>query len=154
MRAFQLKSGQTVLVDDEDFDRVSNYRWHVASDGYVGRTYRANGKINTEYLHQIVLPGCAKVDHQNGQKLDNQKRNLRPVTDGQNQANTLKWAGPRSSHFRGVHWNKQVKKWQVRFGKNPRRHIGLFEDEKAAARAYDAARVERYGEFAALNFPP
>jgi hypothetical protein len=31
--------------------------------------------------------------------------------------------------------------------------IGYFDDETAAARAYDAKAKELYGEFAALNFP-
>jgi hypothetical protein len=44
--------------------------------------------------------------------------------------------------------------WHSQIKENGRQvTIGYFDDEEAAARAYDAKAKELYGEFAALNFP-
>ena len=56
-----------------------------------------------------------------------------------------------SSKFRGVHWNKRGQKWKAEIridGKQT--HLGLFDNEKTAARKFDehAARLGRL-----LNFP-
>jgi hypothetical protein len=64
-----------------------------------------------------------------------------------------KWAGT-SSRFRGVCWHARELKWQVGITVNKnRRHIGYFDTEEAAARAYDAAARQYHGANARLNFP-
>ena len=59
---------------------------------------------------------------------------------------------PKRSAFRGLHWNKQCKKWHVRISYgNKQYHVGLFDAEERAARAYDAAARQHNGERAQLN---
>ena len=61
----------------------------------------------------------------------------------------------RVSGYRGVSWQKENQKWRVRVGVHGKRiHVGLFEDELEAARAYDRVAYEHLGETARLNFPP
>eukprot|EP00284_Hemiselmis_tepida_P009317 CAMPEP_0174932286 /NCGR_PEP_ID=MMETSP1355-20121228/35615_1 /TAXON_ID=464990 /ORGANISM="Hemiselmis tepida, Strain CCMP443" /LENGTH=450 /DNA_ID=CAMNT_0016178687 /DNA_START=170 /DNA_END=1518 /DNA_ORIENTATION=- len=44
------------------------------------------------------------------------------------------------SRFYGVHWNRRKRKWRVRIKANGRdTHVGYFNDEGSAARAYDQA---------------
>jgi hypothetical protein len=58
-----------------------------------------------------------------------------------------------SSRFLGVSWLRQNGKWRAQIGKNGHsRHLGLFDDEVEAAKAYDAAARETHREFASLNF--
>ncbi len=58
-----------------------------------------------------------------------------------------------SSEFRGVSWHKRNGKWEVRVQhQRKRRHVGCFDDEAAAARAYDAKAAELHGRKAKFNF--
>ena len=46
-----------------------------------------------------------------------------------------------------------MRKWRAAIRENGRsRHIGCFEDEVEAAKAYDKAAEKYHGEFATLNF--
>ena len=60
----------------------------------------------------------------------------------------------KTSRFKGVCWDKSKGKWQAGITIN-RRYIflGRYADETDAARAYDAAALAAWGEFARLNFP-
>lgn len=92
------------------------------------------------------------VDHINRDKSDNRISNLRVATKAQNAANTGPLAG--TSSFRGVSARKRDGRWIatiVRGGKQ--RWLGAFKSEEDAARAYDRAAADIYGEYAFLNFP-
>jgi len=59
------------------------------------------------------------------------------------------------SRFKGVKRNcGRGKPWQAKIHVNGRCvHIGNFTTEESAARAYDSAALEHFGEFARLNCP-
>jgi hypothetical protein len=59
-----------------------------------------------------------------------------------------------TSQYRGVCWDKQRRKWIARITRDGKKHsLGYFEVEEDAAKAYDAAALEKDGHQAALNFP-
>ena len=98
-------------------------------------------------MHMLIT-GYPLTDHRNGDGLDNQRHNLRPATNSQNNHNRGPAIG-RSSSYKGVHWHKGCRKWQASIridGK--RRHLGLFASEEDAARAYAEAALEVQGEYA------
>jgi hypothetical protein len=98
------------------------------------------------------------IDHVNGIKDDNRWENIRECTTQQNCMNTSSRRGS-SSKYRGVHKRvtldsmcnrKEVWIAGIYFDKK-KKHLGYFDNERDAARAYNAAAEEHFGEFAKLN---
>lgn len=149
-----MNNGCFALVDDEDYERVTQRKWRLHGNPadktqYAAAHVRIDGKAKRELMHRFILqakPGQT-IDHKNRNGLDNRKSNLRYCTLSQNQANTETRTG--SSRFRGVSWYKPTKKWRVKVGKNG--FVGYYSTEEEAARIYNEKAVKRYGEFATLN---
>lgn len=156
-REIPLTQGLVTLVDDEDYDRVmAAGKWYAHRNGrvfYARRNVRLpDGRQGAVLLHAF-LTGFAVTDHVNRDGLDNRRANLREATHAENVRNARRRSDNQSG-FKGVTWHKQCRKWnaQIRTGAD-RRHLGLFSTPDAAARAYDEAAREMFGEFAGLNFP-
>jgi len=94
------------------------------------------------------------IDHINQNKTDNRIENLRPATTSQNMANIAKVKKNPLSKYKGVSFHKTHNKFiaSIRYHKKTY-HLGYFNNEKEAARAYDNKAIEFFGEFACLNFP-
>jgi hypothetical protein len=154
------RPGLIALVDDDDYEAVSRYRWNP----YIGGRARSRGQTLWDapciYAHARIdgrwrsmhhfLTGWLRVDHEDHNGLNNQHFNLRKATDSQNGANRRKFVA--SSTFKGVTWNKKAGKWQAQIKVNGQStYLGLFSREQDAAAAYDAAARECFGEFAYVN---
>lgn len=159
MKRIPLTKGESAVVDDEDFDRFSRYRWCLHGDGYAARGYNREGKVRIVKLHHEILgiPELGReVDHINGDKLDNRKCNLRFVTHQQNIFNTKKRIaaspGVKPSKYKGVVWRNDRNKWRSSITIDGEKvYLGLFLSEQEAARAYNLAASRLFGEFARLN---
>ena len=121
-------------------------------DGHgVRKRFRVHQLVAQEFLDRPDLGQALRVDHIDRNRVNNQVSNLRYATDSQNGANRTKKANT-SSTYRGVCWDSTRKKWRVDIMQNYRRnHIGYYDDEREAARAYNARAHELFGEFANLN---
>lgn len=142
-----------MIVDDEDYDLVSKYKWYKATDGYV---YTKIPKTTTTLLaHRLILPNIKMIDHANGDKYFNSKTNLREATDSQNQQNRSKiLTNKTTSKYKGVSCYKIDSFWRAKIKINGKIiPLGRFALEVEAALAYDIAAKEYFGEFALLNFP-
>lgn len=161
MREIPLSQGAVAKVDDEDYDWLIECKWCLHSCGYAMRnTSRKTGK-HVSYMHREIMRRVVgellsikkQVDHIDGDKLNNQRENLRLVSKGQNQMNGKPQRGS-TSQYKGVSWSNDRKKWVAQIKRAGKFHyIGRFESEDEAARAYDAKAKELFGEFAWLNFP-
>lgn len=155
MKTIKLTQGKETVVDDEDWLWASRFNWYYSKSGYALRkSSRAIGHKNI-YLHKEIMCvlDSVEVDHINGDKLDNQKQNLRKCTHAENMRNS-KMRVNNTSGYKGV----------VRIGKNGlwRAQINIdgkcvfimnSYDPKECAEAYDKAAKEYHGKFANLNFP-
>ncbi|QGH72302.1 MAG: zinc binding loop region of homing endonuclease [Podoviridae sp. ctg2L5] len=153
MKSKDLGSGNVVLVDDEDFHFLEKYNWCVNSSNYVMRVKTKSGKRETITLHRLItgVPSNLQVDHANGNRLDNRRKNLRVCTRSQNCVNRTSKVKSKSG-YRGV--TKHYNKWRARIEQNGKKiHLGLFETPELAAKAYDQIALSLYGDFAVLNFP-
>jgi hypothetical protein len=138
-------AGGLALVSLADAERVGGERWFVDDRGYV-RSSRYG------LLHRFVVgarPG-EQIDHRNRVRSDCRRENLRRANAQQNAANMAKRPG--SSRFKGVSWDRRRGRWVAKIMVDYRSiHLGFFDDETAAAEAYDGAARRYFGEFAATN---
>jgi len=150
IKRIPLGEGQYALVDAADYEWLSRYTWRF----YNGYAARQQGR-KTIYMHREIMqpPKGMIVDHVNHHKLDNSRTNLRVCTRRENILNQTSKRTSRS-RFKGVEYRKGSDKCFARIRVNGQRlWLGTFDDEIEAARAYDRAAVEHFGEFAHLNFP-
>lgn|SRR3990167_2809158 len=140
-----------VLLDDEDFERVKNIKWHYHHGGHSDNWYAmTSGSV---LMHRLIMntPKGMEVDHINGNGLDNRRENLRICTVGQNRMNR-KISKNNSSGFNGVYWEKAKNSWRVKIHANNRFiHVGNFVNLRKAAISYNEAAQRYFGEFARLN---
>lgn len=151
VRVIKLTQGKVALVDTEDFERVSAFKWYA---GQRRGTWYAftDGVGKTTAMHRLVLNAQVgeEVDHRNNDGLDNTKRNLRVVTHTQNLQNRR----PSNRYtFKGVSYHDGAQKYRARITKDGKQiHLGFFVDDVDAAKAYDEAAKELFGEHAQTNF--
>lgn len=146
-----LTQGQFAIVDADDYEKLSQYKWHVSGKGDMLYACRTENR-RTIMMHRQILnaPADMHCDHINHNGLDNRKANLRLCTPQQNACNRRPLEC--TSKYKGVHWDSLSRKWRAEIRHNGQKiHIGYFDYELDAAIAYDDYAIELFGEFAYLN---
>jgi hypothetical protein len=159
-RRIRLNIGKYARVDPPRFHEISKYTWFAKKDSHYATTYKAvrltpHGSFNCLiYMHRQILnaPKGRIIDHKDGNGLNNTSDNLRFATKSQNGCNKQ---GRRntSSKYKGIAWNRRTKRWIATINVDKKRlHLGYFDSETDAAKAYDIAAKKYHREFACLNF--
>lgn len=151
MKQIPLTKGYFALVDDADFEWLSQWKWCASvKDGkvYAKRTSRSI------MMHRVIMGVTdpkIKVDHEDLTGNNNQRNNLRIATHAQNLCNRA--IDKRStSGFKGVSWCKIMGKWRAYIVKNYKQTVlGYSECPRVCARTYNEAAKELHGKFASLN---
>ena len=151
-----LSNGMYALIDESDRKLVEGYKWHAlkAPNNYYAITPMKNRQRSNLKMHRLILdaPKGMEVDHINHDGLDNRRENIRLCTTAQNHAN-MRSRKNSSSRFKGVGLHKPSGKWVARIVVNRKYvHLGCFQDEEDAAKAYDVKAKEHFGVFSFTNF--
>jgi hypothetical protein len=172
-RRIPLTQGRYAIVDPADYPRLSRYKWRLCRTKgknalYAERSIRLpNGKYSRILMHRQIMEKINSnlryttynrrttnlvIDHMNGDGLDNRRANLRLATVAQNAWNSKKRNS--RSGYKGVWFAADKGLWRAAIVYHGRRiHLGYFKDKIAAAKAYDAAAIKYYKQFARPNFP-
>lgn len=155
-KQIQLTKGQVAIVDDKWFEDLNRYKWCASYIPRMKSYYAVRGSGHGKKLilmHRVITnaPDGTKVDHKNRNTLYNLEENLRVCTNSQNLTNRGAQIN-NISGYKGV--SSSLEKWYARIKIGEKQvYLGTFETAELAARAYDAAAKQNFGEFAGLNFP-
>lgn len=155
VKTIPLTRGYEAIVDDEDFEELSKFKWcAVNPSGKLIYARRSVGDSGCVYMHRQLMPDLRQVDHVNRDGLDNRRANLRGADHSQNQFNTPKRRRRgATSKFKGVSRSANGR-WRAHIGvRHKNVYIGTFDSEVAAANAYDQMCRAIRPNVAHLNFP-
>lgn len=149
-----LTRGLVALCSPEDVPMVAERKWTAfpkPGGAYASITIvSANGSQGTRLMHRLILGGGPHLtDHINGDRLDNRRCNLRPCTPSENMRNTRKRRDSQSS-YKGIYPSKWGFYARIRLN-GRQQSLGHFGSQEEAARVYDAAALQHFGEFARTN---
>ncbi|WP_204371549.1 HNH endonuclease [Burkholderia multivorans] len=158
MKEISLTRGKVALVDDDDYEHISQYKWHVSSSGYARRNVphpTKYGKRTLLLMHRAIMglshDDKREVDHIDGNRLNNCRANLRICSHSENARNKSPYAHS-TVGLKGVTKKGGGERWKAQIMLNGRRkHLGYFATPEEAHAAYRKAAAELHGEFARLE---
>jgi hypothetical protein len=150
------------LIDDGDFSLVSKYKWYLNHKGYAQRNRRQQNFVKDKLpilMHCLIIGQRygLTTDHINGNKLDNQKENLRFISN----TNNIRRRGKQKNSttgYKGVYFykSKNLKPTTIRYWSGIRVNkklvfIGYFSDKIEAVTAYNNASKKYHGDYGYQN---
>lgn len=156
MKEIKLTKNQISIVDDEDYEKLNQYKWHSVGINmyYAQRTVHNKGNKYNIKLHREIMnvtDSKIHIDHINGNSLDNRKENLRVCSNAENSRNS-KIKNSNLYGLKGIRFNKINKNWNAQITVNYKQiHLGCFKTKEEAAIAYNDAAIKYHGEFAKVN---
>lgn len=131
-------------IDVDDYERVSKLHW--CRKNKDPKTYCRNS-LNSLDLHTFIfgqIDGFV-VDHENRDRTDCRKSNLRHVTEQMNAINKGKQSNNTSGHV-GVSWDKQKQRWEAHIKLNgKKKFLGYYDDIEDAVSSRLKAEIEYFG---------
>jgi hypothetical protein len=157
--AIPLSKGKVTIISQADGD-LTEYSWHYnTSDGYAQRQVERDGKTKHIFLHRIIgerilnrlLTREDFIEHINGDKLDNRRENILPMTASE-RSQRRKTSKLKTLGYKGIFYHKNRNNYEARITiHGHRKSLGSYLTPEEAARAYNEAARAYYGEKARLN---
>lgn len=145
-----LSNNEFFYFDLEDYDKIKNYYWQIATNGYI------YNKTSNEYilLHRLILNLSDRQltgDHIDLNKKNNRKFNLRICSMQKNSFNRGLYKNNKSG-VTGVFWSKNVNKWVAQIKYNYKQNIlGYFNDFNEAVKVRKEAEEKYFGKYSYDN---
>lgn len=140
-----LTESYDILIDKEDFEKVSKGQWYVfmnRKNSYLKDiieilyTISVNGKTKVYNIYQWILDSKYKnviIDHKNRNRLDNRKCNIEISDATKNRINQT---------YKGYNYDKRTRKYLVRISINKKAiNIGRYNTELEAETIYLKAMI-------------
>jgi hypothetical protein len=141
------RNNNSFIMDVDDYYKFNDMCWHADNKGYIVNSIRNRANIK---MHRLVMscPTGMCVDHINGDKYDNRKKNLRICTNTENARNHVPQKNKTISGISKTKYNK----WMARIGFDGERiYLGTFDSEQKAIAARIKAENELYGSFSYIG---
>jgi hypothetical protein len=93
MKLIPLTQGKFAQVDDDMFEFLNKFKWHLArgrTTNYAEMNHWYDKKVTHSHMHHVIAGfplNSGVVDHLDGNGLNNQRDNLRIVTNRKNLQN-------------------------------------------------------------------
>ncbi|HUV64895.1 MAG TPA: HNH endonuclease [Sedimentisphaerales bacterium] len=142
MKEIPLTRGMVTIVDDCDYEWLSQWKWYAQRGYNTFYAVRHGGVVGGKQIdirmHRLILGlehgDSREGDHQNHNGLDNQHSNIRIVTKQENRFN---------QDAKGYWWVAAKHKWVAQIQVNGRSmHIGYYTDPRDARQAYLDAKAK------------
>ena len=144
-----------VLIDNDDVGRCKNHIW------YINKHYKETEKdyfyaiSNTRILlHRFIMNISdreQKVDHIEGNTLDNRKEKLQICSNKENSRKSEFRRNNKSGHT-GVIWHNQSNKWMAYIKVDYKfKNLGYFDDKEDAIEARRKAEIKYFGDFKPIS---
>jgi hypothetical protein len=149
-KEIQLTQGQVAIVDDEDYEYLSQYKWRAQNNGdgkyYAVREQWIGRKAILMHRDIMKCPSSKQVDHIDNNGLNNIKENLRICTSLENSRNR-KVRKDSKTGIKGVKY--QEGKYRTRITVNGIvMELGVYNTVEEASRIYNNAALKYFGAFA------
>jgi hypothetical protein len=155
LKEIPLSQGKVALVDEADYEYLSQWKWYANKSRHTWYARRNEGKYpfrKTIRMHRAIVNASDNelVDHRDGNGLNNSRKNIRVCSLAENNRN-CRLRKDNTTGFKGVY--KSGKKWQsyIRY-QGDMICLGTFLTPEEAARTYDAKARELFGDFAKTNY--
>jgi hypothetical protein len=148
MQRINLSQNKVVLLDDDDYERLSRFHWCYRAErndgpGYAMRHAKDGKKYRTVYLHRDVIgavPPGYEVIFRNGDRLDCRREDLRVVTIKEARQHHRKARSNSKSGIKGLKRNERAKTWSVDIYRDGQaKRVGTFFTRKEALEAHERA---------------
>jgi len=153
MKIIPLTRNKFAIVDDVDYIHLSRHKWYATDQGYARREIYINKKKVIVHMHRVIMnaPDDMFVDHINGYRNDNRRKNLRLCTHLENNRNSFV-RFTNNSGYKGVAFHRQSGLYHASININGKQiSLQYYKTAQEAAKAYNEAAQKYFGEFAKLN---